>query len=278
VILQSVLQRAVEWERIAQNPARVVRKPPAKRNRAVRPLAPEAIERIRAELLRHGRHRDALLVSVLAYAGLRPGEALGLAWEHVRDRTLLIEQSVSRGELKKTKTGQTRTVRLLAPLATDLAEWRLASGRPASDAFVFPTHDGRSWSHDDWGNWRNRVYGPTAQRIGFERARPYDLRHSFCSLLIHEGATVVEIARQLGHSPTMTLNTYGHVFDELQGTERLSAEEQIRQARAKHVSVLCPPEPNAAEKQEEGQENSLQTKDGRSWTRTRDLLLIREAL
>ena len=35
----------------------------------------------------------------------------------------------------------------------------------------------------------------------------------------------------------MTLNTYGHVFDELQGVERLSAEEQIHQARAKHVSV-----------------------------------------
>jgi site-specific recombinase XerD len=81
------------------------------------------------------------------------------------------------------------------------------------------------------------VFGPAATAVGLEKTRPYDLRHSFCSLLIHEGATVVEVARQLGHSPTMTLNTYGHVFDELQGAERLSAEEQIRQARAKHVSV-----------------------------------------
>jgi len=195
-----------------------------------------------------------------------------------RNLPLLIEQSVSRGELKQTKTGQTRTVRLLAPLATDLAEWRLASGRPASDAFVFPARDGRLWSHDDWGNWRNRVYGPTAKRIGLEQARPYDLRHSFCSLLIHEGATVVEIARQLGHSPTMTLNTYGHVFDELQGTERLSAEEQIRQARAKHVSVLCPREPEVEAASHGEGPKPLQRDDGRSWTRTRDLLLIREAL
>ena len=38
----------------------------------------------------------------------------------------------------------------------------------------------------------------------------------------------------------MSLDTYGHVFDELEGADRLSAEEQIRRARAKYVSILCP--------------------------------------
>ncbi len=42
------------------------------------------------------------------------------------------------------------------------------------------------------------------------------------------------------HSPTMTLDTYGHVFEEFEGSERASAEEQIRRARDKLVSVLCP--------------------------------------
>ena len=37
--------------------------------------------------------------------------------------------------------------------------------------------------------------------------RPYDLRHAFCSLLIAEGLSVVEVARQAGHAPTMTLDT-----------------------------------------------------------------------
>ena len=48
----------------------------------------------------------------------------------MRDRTLLIEAAVSLGELRDTKTGQRRTVKLLAPLAHDLNEWRLASGLP----------------------------------------------------------------------------------------------------------------------------------------------------
>jgi hypothetical protein len=70
-----------------------------------------------------------------------------------------------------------------------------------------------------------------------------NLRHSFISLLIHEGLSVVEVARQAGHSPEMTLSTYAHVFDEHSlGTERRSAEDQIRAARGEDVPVLYPRE------------------------------------
>ena len=78
VILQGVLERAVEWQHIRANPARAVRKPPQRRERAVRPLSPATIEHVRARLLERGQTRDAVLVSVLAYAGLRPSEALAL--------------------------------------------------------------------------------------------------------------------------------------------------------------------------------------------------------
>jgi integrase len=77
-ILQGVLQRAVEWRRIPANPCSAVRKPSQRRERVVRPLTPEHVERMRSHLLAHGRMRDAVFVSVLAYAGLRPGEALAL--------------------------------------------------------------------------------------------------------------------------------------------------------------------------------------------------------
>src|SRR5581483_11074132 len=67
---------------------------------------------------------------------------------------------------------------------------------------------------------------------GIANVRPYDLRHSFVSLLIAEGRSIVDVARQAGHSPTMALDTYGHVFDELDGSEQLRAEDAIREARA----------------------------------------------
>jgi len=42
--------------------------------------------------------RDATLISVLAYAGLRPGEALALQWRDIREQTILVERAISLGE------------------------------------------------------------------------------------------------------------------------------------------------------------------------------------
>ena len=231
-ILQGALQRAVEWRRISVNPCRSVRKPSQRRERVVRPLPPEKVELMREDLLARRRQRDAVLISVLAYAGLRPGEALALVWGDIRERTILVERAVALGMLKTTKTGQRRTVRLLGPLAADLSEWRLARGRPDDSALVFPGREGGVWNDDAWRYCRRRVFARAVHAAGLEGAvRPYDLRHSFVSLLLAEGATVVEVARQAGHSPAMTLSTYAHLFEELEGAERRSAEDEIRRAR-----------------------------------------------
>ena len=230
-LLQGVLQRACEWDRLASNPARAVRKPTPSRARVVEPLTPDAVEAIRAWLLDRERIRDATLVSVLAYAGLRPGEALTLTWSHVRDRTLLVEAAVSVGAVSENKTRRRRTVRLLPPLGADLAEWRLRAGRPPEDALLFPGHDGRPWSPAAYKNWHRRFFRPAIAAAGLTGARPYDLRHSFVSLLIAEGHNVVEVARQAGHSPKMALDTYAHVFEEFDPTQRVDAVERIRKAR-----------------------------------------------
>ena len=50
---------------------RVVDKPRQPPTRRPEPLPPETVERIRAQL----SQRDAAMISVLAYAGLRPEEA-----------------------------------------------------------------------------------------------------------------------------------------------------------------------------------------------------------
>ena len=164
------------------------------------------------------------------YAGLRPQEALALEWRHVRDRTLLVERALSDGELKLLKSRrQPRTVKLLAPLREDLADWRAAATVRGP---VFASSSGGFWRASDWRTWRKRIYRPVAEAVGIDGARPYDLRHAFASLLIHEGRlSVVEIAAQLGHNPTVCLDTYAHVMAEQDGGERVGAEEQIAAAR-----------------------------------------------
>lgn len=62
-------------------------------------------------------------------------------------------------------------------------------------------------------------------------SRPYDLRHSFASLLLAEGRTIHYVAKQLGHAPSLTLDVYGHTIDELEIRDRVDAEAEIRAAR-----------------------------------------------
>src|SRR4051794_40027891 len=98
-----MLQRAVEWERLTSNSARATRKPAVRRHLAVRPIAPADVERLRAVLVEQGRRRDAVLVAVFPYSGVRPQEALELCWRHVRTRTLVIEQAVADGQVRGQK-------------------------------------------------------------------------------------------------------------------------------------------------------------------------------
>ena len=230
-LLQGMLERAVEWGRITNNPARYVRKPPNRPKRMTEPLSPRQVESLRRSLLKKKRLRDATLISVLAYAGLRPGEALALRWRDVRDRTVLIDKALSLGEERTTKTRRNRSVRLLAPLTTDLAKWRLASDRSADDDLIFPTTAGKAWTEVDYHNWKRRHFKTAAVANGLDGVRLYDLRHSFASLLLAEQTNPAEIAAQLGHSLQVLFSTYAHVIEDFRGVGQVSAEGEIRNAR-----------------------------------------------
>jgi integrase len=226
-LLGSILERAFVSGRISENPVRRVKKARRPRREEVQALSPATIEAMRAGL----GARDAALLSVLAYAGLRPGEALGLRWGDVRERTILIQRSISLGKEADTKTRQHRTVRLLAPLAADLRAWRMSAGRPDANQLVFPGKDGQPWTLAAYQSWRRRAFHRATQASGLAHARPYDLRHSFASLLLHEGRSVIYVARQLGHDARLTLTRDGHVIDELEDTPRIEAEAAIAAAR-----------------------------------------------
>jgi site-specific recombinase XerD len=100
VVLQAMFEQAIRWGWVATNPVKSVRKPPAKRERAVVCLAPAQVEAIRAALLARGKLYAATLVSLVAYQGLRvPEEVLALEVRHVRANTLLVEQRNIDGQI-----------------------------------------------------------------------------------------------------------------------------------------------------------------------------------
>jgi integrase len=216
LLLSGILKRAVVRGLIPANPVSMIQMPTAR----PQPLSPDTIERIRALL----RHRDATLVSLLAYGGLRPAEALTARWEHLNAGSLYVLAS---------KTGQERHVDILSPLATDLAEWRMAQGRPANHQLIFPATSSRnSGGERHWNNWRRRVYEPAALEAGVTGdLRPYRLRHSFCSLLLWSGMDLVEVAGQAGHSVATLARYYAGVIADMKGQPKVPAADAIRQAR-----------------------------------------------
>lgn len=242
--LGSVLTHAAT-ARAGVNNLRFVKAPKADHRDEVIPLSPLEIERIRSVL---DDVRDRIIVSLLAYAGLRPGELRALLWADRRQRTLLVQRAADPGgQVKATKTGQSRTVKILPFLGEDLDAWSLRALAGSRRPIITPD----IWTQSQWSAWRRNVWRPACEKAGLDPIpRPYDLRHSFASLLLAEGQGVLDVAKQLGHSARMTLDVYGHVIDEYDGLaaqERPIADTAIREARERFPATSQPaPEQEAA--------------------------------
>lgn len=218
------------------NPCLVAEKPKLPAREPIRVPSLIEIETIRKRLLEMDRLGDACLVSAIAYAGLRPShEIIPLDWSHIKGKTILARSS---------KTGKHRAVKILGPLARDLAEWKL--NRKHSE-IVFPTSTGKRFTKDTYDNWRNRIWHNPPSKEQRKRGitkvegvapvdmRPYDLRHAFVSLLLADPAkSRVYAAEQAGHSLQVQSDRYAHIMAE--GTAG-DAEQRIRNARAEVFGV-----------------------------------------
>ena len=223
-LLSSVLRHAAESGAIIANPLSLVRAPRPAPHDAVQPLSPATVERLRSAMLNPAprqvaasdagqrnrrryelpapgtpqtRQRDALIVSVLAYAGLRPGELRALPLSGVRENTILVQRAANPdGSSKPTKNERHRTIRLVSALAQDVREYKLALGRPPGKSLILLDDEGKPWDKNAWQMWRADRWAPACRTVGLDPVpRPYDLRHSFASLLLAEGRQPRWVAR-----------------------------------------------------------------------------------
>ena len=258
-ILQAVCRYALGKGEIAANPVKDVRKPTVKRSRAVVAVAPCQVEHLRSLFLEGYQEervaddgtarpvwhapdpRSAMLVSLLAYEGLRPEEALALEERHAGRTTLLIEQKNIDGEIVVgQKTGQPpRSPGLWAPVRKDLAAYQLSTRRPSrrdGSQLLIARSDGEPWREHDYRNWRRRIFRPAVIAAGLPITRPYDLRHACASLMIHAGRPLTEIAEHLGNSVAVLSQTYAHVIKDMRDQPTTSVGDAIISARAQRAS------------------------------------------
>jgi len=210
-LLSRILGDAVLDENIARNPCSGIRRP-GPRRAEITPLRPEEV----SSLIDAADPRYTALIATLAYAGMRFGEACALRWKHVN--LMLAELTVSESlsvssqgiEFGPTKTHAVRRIAIPRVLRAHL-ERHLAKSRANSpEDLVFTSPGGKAVRHS---NFSRRVWRPAVTAIGRPNLRIHDLRHTCASLLIHAGASLVNIADHLGHeNPTTTLKHYGHLL------------------------------------------------------------------
>ena len=218
-VLSSALTAAVRNEVLERNYCADVEMLPHRR-KVVRPLTPDEVENIR-ELL--PTSRDRLIVTLMAYAGMRPAEVCGLTWGHIRNGVILVEDTVQLGVLDDTKTSTPRTIEILPAVADDLAEY----GRGADHEFVVT---GVRGGFVNWNIWGGRTWRKYVPKPG---PRAYDLRHTFASLALHEGRSLPWIAEAMGHASSQTLlENYAHVYHEARLATHVPMTDAIRDARS----------------------------------------------
>ena len=242
-LLSQILDKAVIKGLLVSNPVAPVKRPRYKKETA-NPLSVEQVERLRLWYLERDDLGSATLISVLAYVGLRPQDALALTWDDHDDGLLVNKKNVEGEIVPGSKTGEhQRWAYIPAPVRADLNEWR----EQIPDAtLIFPNRDGNPWTAANYNNWRSRRQfkdGKPAKIKCFklavaetglgESVKPYDLRHTAASLYALAGWNHLEIANQLGHSPEVSVRVYQHLLSRKVGarTSRLTVDEMIQQER-----------------------------------------------
>lgn len=185
--LRAMLNRAVDWEIIKENPMKKVKKLPQASER-IRYLTNEEIPRL---LSCCAAHIFTVVVCAL-YTGMRKGEILGLKWIDVdlEHDIIHVEETL---EEETTKTGERRDV----PLSPILKEELLKMER--NGEYIFPVGDFR------------KAWISSLKRAGITDFKFHDLRHTFASHLVMNGETLVTVKELLGHKSIEMTMKYAHL-------------------------------------------------------------------
>lgn len=242
-MLTTVFAYAVERRYLTASPVRATRKRTTRaarlRSGAVTPKPRILDDDELALLLAELPERYRALVELMAYAGLRPGEAVALSVGKLDPlhRTLTIDTSTT----GFTKTGEPRTLVLPAVVVEMLTEHLARFSDPSNPAApMFPKEDGGGiGSKNAYDAWSRRHFRAAANRAGVNHGlRPNDCRHMAAARAVASGADVYVVQKMLGHAkPSITLDVYGFLWKGSLEAVAEQLDEAIREVRAKRPEL-----------------------------------------
>ena len=208
--LKKMLNKAIDWGYLDENPVRKVKLFSEKDNLKERVLLPEE----ETKLLDSCPECLGVIVLTAIHTGMRRAEVLNLKWEDVN----LEKREI---KVRKTKSGSIRTIPINETLYSMLS--RLKKKKASSGHLFNNSRTGQPFKDV------KKAFKGACERAGVEGLRFHDLRHTFASRLVENGADLITVKDLLGHFSVRITERYTHSS---KNTKRLAVESLAQSRRA----------------------------------------------
>ena len=220
-LIHTILESAVQWLYIVNNPASRVKAPKVQKTSAT--VYDQEQTSALLEAMTNEPFKYQVIILLAIATGMRQGEIMGLTWKHINfdSNSIQVQQAAQylpgQGVFLKDPKNETskRTISVPPSVMDTLkqykkhqAEERLKLGDKwkASD-MLFTSWDGRPMYPNEMSSW----FPKFLKRHNLPHLPFHGLRHTSATLLIAEGLTATDLSRRLGHSTTSTtMNIYAH--------------------------------------------------------------------
>jgi integrase len=218
--LKKMLNKAIDWQYLDENPARKVKLFSEKDN--LKERVPTLEEE--AKLLESCRESLGTIVLTAIHTGMRRAEILNLKWEDVN----LEKREI---KVRKTKSGRIRTVPFNETLFLRLSMLKKEKG---NSSYLF---------HNSQTGQPFRVvkkaFKGACKKARIEGLRFHDLRHAFASRLVEKGFDLITVKDLLGHFSVRVTERYTHTNEnrKRQAFDSLVQTKQVEEKKADLAQV-----------------------------------------
>jgi integrase len=241
-LLALTFNQAIRQGMISQSPlyrAGLPRPQTDKEQRVQRPMTVQEVE----SLTRGRSKRDALIIRLGAYAGLRASEIGGLRLQDVDAEgcRLTVAQAATRTTTGRSlglpkRRASVRTISLDCDLARELADY--AARHPQRDGLVFRTRQGGLID----ASAIDKMFSKARREAGLGEFTFHDLRHFCASTLARAGMPMPVLQRHMGWSSIAMTDTYVHLSPTADGGAGAIFDRIRREAvRTKRSACSLPP-------------------------------------
>lgn len=214
-VISNIFNYAMDMGYIEKNPAKNIRRLKEEKTN-IQYVTLEDYYKISIVLDEHPMYQA--FVELLFFTGIRLGEARALWWNQIDfdKNTIVINAHVvdkggkRRVEGRKNKKNYTIVMPKNVRVTLETI-YKIESSKDdfSKEKYVFGFYE--SWSY----NRIRRMYKKALEDAHLKNYKIHSLRHGYASLLANSGASIQELASALGDTLEVTLNTYTHMYDDI---------------------------------------------------------------